>query len=88
MNRTQIYLSESQHTALGALAKARSTTASSLIRDAIDGYLASQLSPQQRLEALRALGERFAQKPQTGEDSAAYVDELRGLGADRLEPRA
>jgi hypothetical protein len=58
-----------------------------LIRDAIDGYLASQLSPQQRLDALRSLAMRFAQKPQTGEDSAAYVDDLRRLGADRLEFR-
>jgi predicted transcriptional regulator len=88
MNRTQIYLSESQHKALGALAKARSTTASALIRDAIDGYLATQLTPHQRLDALRALGARFAQKPPTSEDSAAFVDDLRRAGMDRLNSRA
>jgi Arc/MetJ-type ribon-helix-helix transcriptional regulator len=88
MNRTQIYLSESQHEALGALAKTRSTTASALIRDAIDAYLASQLSPRERLESLRALGTRFAQKPHAGEDSAVLVDDLRRAGLDRAESRA
>jgi predicted transcriptional regulator len=88
MNRTQIYLSESQHEALSALARARSTTASALIRDAIDGYLAAQLSPRQRLDALRALGARFAQKPQAVGDSAAFVDDLRRADPDRLDSRA
>jgi predicted transcriptional regulator len=88
MNRTQIYLSETQHEALGALAKTRSTTASALIRDAIDEYLASQLSPQQRLDALRALGTRFARKVQTDHDSAALVDDLRHADSQRLDSRA
>jgi predicted transcriptional regulator len=88
MNRTQIYLSESQHEALGALARARHSTASALIREAIDGYLASQVSPKERLDALRALGNRFAQKPQTSDDSAATVDDLRRAGTDRLDSRA
>jgi predicted DNA-binding protein len=88
VNRTQIYLSESQHDALSALAKARNSTASALIREAIDGYLALQASPTERLESLRALGNRFAQKAQTRENSAALVDDLRRAGIDRLDSSA
>jgi hypothetical protein len=41
MNRTQIYLSESQHDALARLAKRDGTTASARIRMAISGLRAA-----------------------------------------------
>ena len=60
MKRTQIYLSDEQHRVLASVAKRRGTTASAVIREAIDGYLVAQLGPGERLERLRALGARFA----------------------------
>jgi Ribbon-helix-helix protein, copG family len=38
-NRTQIYLTAAQQGALAAMAQAQGSTSSSLIRDAIDGYI-------------------------------------------------
>jgi hypothetical protein len=59
VNRTQVYLTEDQHDALTQMAQQRQTTASGLIRDAIDGYLAAHASPEQRLRYLRGLGARL-----------------------------
>jgi Arc/MetJ-type ribon-helix-helix transcriptional regulator len=84
VNRTQIYLSGAQHDALVALAKVRSTSASALIRDAIDGYLMSQRTPRERLDALRALSTRITVDPGAKSDGAAIVDEMRHADADRL----
>ena len=86
MNRTQIYLNEAQHEALASLAKVRSTTASALIRQAIDDYLASQLTPRERVAALRDLASRVTVTvaPSEGE---SIVNNLRQAGADRLSSR-
>jgi hypothetical protein len=84
MNRTQIYLNETQHEALGALAKTRSTTASALIRDAIDDYLALQLSPRERLDALRALASRQELGGSGASDGESYAENLRAADIDRL----
>lgn len=84
MNRTQIYLSNAQHEALVALAKVRSTSASALIRAAIDGYLTSQRSTQERLDALRALSGRIEIDPTSSSDGAAIVDDMRRADADRI----
>lgn len=86
MNRTQIYLNEAQHHALARLAQQRGTTASALIRDAIDEYLDAQLAPADRLDRLRALGRRLAAAPQHG--TAERVDALRATDLARLDSRA
>lgn len=78
MVRTQIYLSDDQHRELALLAKRHGTTASAVIREAIDGYLVAQRGPAERLERLRALGARFAARPDRDTaDSSALVDNLR-----------
>lgn len=87
MNRTQIYLNEAQHHALARLAQERGTTASALIRDAIDGYLESQLSPGDRLDRLRMMAQRLATTAAPG-DAAARVDALRANDLARLDSRA
>ena len=84
MIRTQIYLSEAQQQRLGALARERRTTASALIREAVDGYLEQQLTPQERVDALRAFARRVPVTPSYVSDSAAFVDNLRAADADRL----
>jgi predicted transcriptional regulator len=87
MNRTQIYLSESQHAALAALARARSTTASAIIRTAIDGYLASQLSPRDRVDALRSLASRLAAGRASSSDNEPFVDGQPQVDGDRVRSR-
>ena len=87
MNRTQIYLSESQHQALGALAKARTTTASALIRDAIDGYLVLQLSPHERVAALRALASRQGAGGNAPVEGERSMENLRQADTDRIRFR-
>jgi hypothetical protein len=88
MNRTQIYLTEDQHDALAQMAQERQTTASGLIRDAIDGYLAAHARPEQRLRHLRELGARLGSAA-VGSDpvargSAATVDSLRAHDLSRI----
>lgn len=85
MQRTQIYLDGGQHRALTALARERRTTASSLIRSAIDDYLAAQLTPSEKLDRLNALGAKFASAASYGHsDSRESVDSLRASDAARL----
>ena len=89
MIRTQIYLSEDQHRELALLAKRHGTTTSSVIREAIDGYLVAQLGPAERLERLRALGARFAERQgRDATDSVALVDYFRAQDATRLDSLA
>jgi predicted DNA-binding protein len=87
VNRTQIYLDELQHHALAALARDRGTTASALIREAIDGYLISQSTPGDRLNRLRELGQRFASTAAPS-DAAQRVDALRLDDLARLDSGA
>ena len=85
-HRTQIYVSSEQRRALARLAEDRGVTASAVIREAIDAYLVEQLSPEERLARLRALGDRFSSGSlghPTG--SREMVESLRGVDASRLE---
>lgn len=85
MKRTQIYLDERQSVELGRRAAVRRTTASKMIREAIDQYLAEPDDASQRLGRYRAaLDDSFGIAPHLP-DGATYVDELRG--ADRARER-
>ncbi len=53
MVRTQIYLTEEEHAAIGAVAGASGVTQSEIIRDAIDRYLSAERG-QNRKRLLRA----------------------------------
>lgn len=85
MRRTQIYLDDQQHSGLSALAKKRGVTASAVIREAIDQYIAQRLSPQEKLAELRALGAKFGAATPAADDSAAIVEKLRSADVDRLK---
>lgn len=85
MKRTQIYLDEQQVEALRRRAAVRGTTASKMIREAIDQYLAEPDDAAERLARYRAaLDESFGIAPHLP-DGPRYVDELRG--ADRARQR-
>lgn len=85
MQRTQIYLSEEHLRQLKQLAKGRGVTSSSIIRDALDSYLARQVDPQDRLRKLKALAAQLSSTAtDDNRDSAAEVDALRRLDAERL----
>lgn len=85
MRRTQIYLDDQQHGILAALAEKRGVTASAVIREAIDQYIAQRLSPQEKLAELRALGAKFGSANSVDTDSATIVDNLRSADAKRLQ---
>ena len=77
VKRTQIYLDERQAAELGQRAKVRGTTASKMIREAIDAYLAGPDDAAERLARYRsALDETFGAAPYLAEGSR-YVEELR-----------
>ncbi|HEY8730426.1 MAG TPA: CopG family transcriptional regulator [Candidatus Limnocylindria bacterium] len=77
MKRTQIYLDDSQAEELGRRASVRGITASKMIREAIDEYLAEPDDAADRLVRYRAaLDESFGAVPYLP-DGARYVDELR-----------
>lgn len=83
MRRTQIYLEERQSDALAQRAAARGTTASKVIREAIDRYLAEPNDDATRLRRYRAaLEATFGLAPQLPE-GAAYVDDLRHAERER-----
>ncbi|MBX3094231.1 MAG: CopG family transcriptional regulator [Cryobacterium sp.] len=85
MQRTQIYLSEEQLRQLKEMAKGRGVTSSSVIRDAIDSYLTRQVDPRERLRRLKAfVANNSSTATRDYGDSAAEVEELRRLGAERL----
>lgn len=89
MHRTQIYVGDDQRGALARLAADRGVTASALIRDAIDAFLAAQSTPEERLSRLRALSERLASGSaaiqSSKSDGRAFVDGLRSADAGRLD---
>lgn len=83
MKRTQIYLDERQAEELGRRATVRGTTASSMIREAIDAYLAEPSDEAQRLLRFRAaLDESFGTAPSLP-DGSTYVDEIRNADLAR-----
>jgi len=85
VKRTQIYLDERQAEELSRHAAARGTTASKMIREAIDQYLADPDDAADRLARYRAaLDSAFGVAPYLG-DGTAYVEALRA--ADRARER-
>ena len=85
VKRTQIYLDERQAEELSRHAAARGTTASKMIREAIDQYLADPDDAAERLARYRtALDGAFGVAPYLA-DGATYVEGLRV--ADRMRER-
>ena len=82
MKRTQIYLSSEQAGRLAQRARAVGTTKSTLIREAIDEYLAKP-DEDARLAELRGVLDDLARTPLDLPDGAAYVDGLREADAAR-----
>lgn len=83
MRRTQIYLDERQAEELRRRGAARGTTASKMIREAIDQYLAEPDDAADRLARYRAALDRsFGTAPYLP-DGARYVDELRAADLGR-----
>ena len=77
VRRTQIYLDEEQAEQLSRRARARGTTASKVIREAIDEYLAAPDDADAHLARFRAaLDQSFGVAPYLAE-GVQYVDELR-----------
>lgn len=85
MKRTQIYLDERQAEALRRRGAVRGATASRMIREAIDQYLAEPDDAAERLGRYRAaLDASFGIAPHLP-GGARYVDELRN--AERARQR-
>lgn len=55
-NRTQIYLTAAQQSALAAMAQAQSSSSSALIRAAIDGYIAAHQPASKLARRMAAAG--------------------------------
>lgn len=91
IKRTQIYLDEGQAEELARRATVRGTTASKMIREAIDQYLAGNDDERSRLERFRAaLDVSFGAAPYL-RDGARYIEDLRRVDRDRdraLDERA
>ncbi len=71
-NRTQIYLTAAQQSALAAMAQAQSSSSSALIREAIDGYIAAH-QPASKLARRLAVAGSWQANP-----DAPSLRELRG----------
>lgn len=85
VKRTQIYLDERQADELTRRASARGTTASKMIREAIDDYLAQPEDERERLVRWhRALEAAFGVAPYLP-SGATYVEESRRADLDRQE---
>jgi len=79
VERTQIYLSREEATALDREAKRRGQTRSHLIREAIDRVYLSEPSQEEVLEALDASFGAWKNRAESGEE---YVERIRS--GDRL----
>ena len=77
MRRTQIYLDEDQAEQLARRARARGTTASKMIREAIDEYLAGPGDAADRTARFRAALDRSFGVASYLTDGTSYVEELR-----------
>jgi metal-responsive CopG/Arc/MetJ family transcriptional regulator len=82
--RTQIYLDEKQTAKLDKRAAAEGTTRSTLIRRAIDAYLAQELQDAAawREQWQEAVAETSGIAPHL-EEGAEYIDNLRRAEAER-----
>ncbi len=85
MKRTQIYLEDEQDRLLDERARARGTTKSHLIRDALDAYLGLGASEEGRLTAFRAALRGAFGKASYLPDGASFVREVRRLDVRRQE---
>lgn len=90
VRRTQIYLDEDQDRRLTEHALATGRTKSDLIREAVDRFLDTPLTDEERLARFRAAADAaFGIAPYL-EDGASYVRKLRDIDrrrAERLEER-
>jgi Ribbon-helix-helix protein, copG family len=86
VKRTQIYLDEAQSRELAKRARRRGTTASHVIREAVDAYLAQPVSDDERVmqQYRDALDAAFGIAPGLP-DGSAYVDRLRAADTERSE---
>jgi hypothetical protein len=83
VKRTQIYLDERQTAELNRRAAVRGTTASKMIREAIDQYLAGPDDADDRLARFRAaLDSSFGVAPYL-EEGSRYVERLRQADRER-----
>jgi Arc/MetJ family transcription regulator len=83
VKRTQIYLDADQSAELARRAAVRGTTASKMIREAIDRYLADPMDDAERLRRFRAaVDESFGSVPRLP-DGATYVADLRAADLAR-----
>lgn len=85
MNRTQIYLDESQTTRLDERAAAEGTSRSTVIRRAVDSYLSreEQDAAAWRANWAKAIEGTAGVAPYL-EEGADYVEDIRREDADRL----
>lgn len=85
MNRTQIYLDEAQTARLDERAAAEGTSRSTVIRRAVDDYLAKEdrSAAEWQEQWTKALEESAGVAPYLGEGSE-YVEEIRRADAERL----
>jgi predicted DNA-binding protein len=84
MKRTQIYLDRDQDKRLANRARAAGTTKSTLIREAVEEYLAKP-DEDARLAKLRIVLDELGLIPLGLADGAAYVETLRGADAGRQD---
>jgi predicted DNA-binding protein len=82
MKRTQIYLEADQDRRLATRASAAGVTKSTLIREAVEAYLATPDAADQ-LAQFRAAVDAVAAAPASFPDGASYVEELRAADAVR-----
>lgn len=54
MRRTQIYLTDEEHSAASAIARSQERTLSDVIREALDSYIASEMPREERLRRMHA----------------------------------
>jgi predicted DNA-binding protein len=83
VRRTQIYLEESQHERLGRRARASGTTASDLVREAVEAYLSSGEDQQTHLQAFRAAVRVAAGSVPRLPKGLRFVEEQRRADAER-----
>lgn len=77
VERTQIYLSREQASALDREAKRTGTTRSHLIREAIEAVYGAERSPEEVAKILKATAGLWRDRTETGEE---YVERLRSGG--------
>ena len=82
VKRTQIYLRPDHDARLAERARALGETKSTLIREAIEEYLAKP-DEDARIAELRAVLDELEHKPLPLPEGAAYVDALRQADASR-----